>query len=431
MKKRLLLLLLVFLLLFSACGTDSPQNTEAPTEFLQNVQTDEQPEQTTPPTQSNLKPVVLEIPAKERCASTSQSRFVETETGYYMLRSHAYLFYADKSDLTNWVLVCNEPDCNHSRTYCPAAVDSPVWFRNGYLYFMANRSLRGRNLDGCYIVCMGPDGSDPQPIFTDPSINGNNGPTSWSDGIGKDYFIRCISAMKEDGQVTSTVVKIDADGVRELFTAEYPPPANDSLPVPMPTGAIRGDVVIGSTIALDGTEDLGKDGWENRRDELLYRVHGDTIAPLILTERCNRVGGYLSGDSFWHYHRNEGFYYMDLSTGEEVKIADAAYENANGFCIDGKHMIECTLSVYEYECEIETPQMRYFDGEVWHELEVPGHWRGIDEFWLLAGASDRIFFTVKKYAKSYSDRYYDLCYILLGEDQIILSDTYPYNLDFE
>ena len=51
-----------------------------------------------------------------RCEATGNGKWAETDLGYYFMYDFN-LFYADKEDLSNWVPLCNQPDCKHSVTW--------------------------------------------------------------------------------------------------------------------------------------------------------------------------------------------------------------------------------------------------------------------------------------------------------------------------
>ncbi len=416
-----MLLLFLFVLSLYACGEGEVQESEClPNNSLQ--------ETSAPPT---LQPLVLEIPAEERCAATGQCRFAETENGYYMLRSE-YLFYADKSDLTNWVLVCNKPSCDHNPNNCDAYT-SIFWSAADGLFHITD-CLEQKFLDGHYFVKRNLDGSSPQLVFTDPILHGKtNGATLRTDFGTNDSFYRCITAMQEDGNWNCLVLQADQHGVKTLFSSVYPPASAGGIPLPwIHNGAVSlgGDLVLESQFPLDGTPDENKEDWASREFNLYYQVHNDTLREIKLREGCDLYGAYISGDSLWHYHVNDGFYYMNLATGEEVKIADAAYENAYGLCLDGKHMMECTLSISSDRRGASVPQMQYFDGESWHEIELPEYWNTNYYLQISAITSDRIFMEVDDDAKRSADRQCELCYIILTEDTITICDKYPNRLSF-
>ncbi len=421
MKLRITLLLLVFLLLLAACGTDTPQVTEAPTVPTENNETVQGENSST------LQPLVLEIPAEERCAITGNGKFAETENGYYMIRTE-YLFYADKSDLSNWVLVCTKPDCSHPLTGCPGSLNSPVgfWLEDDSIYYLSNY-LVGQELDAHYFIKMGLDDFSPQTVYADPALNWPaTGIGGYSECGNGDSLCRVLSYIQEDGSWGCDIVVVDQQKTMTLFTTEYPPEVvqYDPKPIPYNVGySVRGDLIIASQFSLDETPDANAVDWAKYEYVYFYQIYNDTIREIKLHEGCDLYGAYISGDSLWHYHMNDGFYYMDLSTGEEVKIADAAYENAYGHCVDGKHMVECSMSVPGYSRDSVEAKMRYFDGETWHELELPEYWNAQYKFRVLAGASDRIVFTVDDAERSY-DCQQEFGYIMLGGDTLTICDKH-------
>ena len=59
-----------------------------------------------------------------RTEATSFNTFAESKTGFYTnWGSSWYLRYAEKTDLTNWVRVCNNPSCTHRNVRCGSRID--------------------------------------------------------------------------------------------------------------------------------------------------------------------------------------------------------------------------------------------------------------------------------------------------------------------
>lgn len=424
MKRVFLLFSIATILFFYACTNNALEATTGTTD--PHIGKSIQEDFTLP---------VLDIPAKDRCAMTGNCTFAETDSGYYMMR-YGYLFYADKSDLGNWVLVCSEPDCSHEAGFCPGHLGSlcGFWVKDDSIYYMSNK-IDQQLSDGFHFIKMNLDGTSREIVYTDPSINENySGGGSMTEGGIKDSYCCCIVNMQADGDWNCRIVKINKGGTKTLFSGIYPPSSNGSIPLPWTYNllfSVRGDFLINSKLPLDGTPDENKADWENRSSDQYYQIYGDSIRALVLSESCDLYGAYISGDSLWHYHVNDGFYYMDLSTGEEVKIADAAYADAHGFCVDGDHMIECTFGEVGQNGNPEKPDMRYFDGETWIELEIPEHWNNNYSFRLWAATSDRIFFSIYDYNLRKTDSEEEMCYILLGDDKITVCDKWPYRLSFD
>ena len=70
----------------------------------------------------------LEIQSDICAQSSSGLEMAETDAGYYC-KADSMLYYADRSDLTNWVLVCNEPNCSGDLVVCPARFDGEYRLR--------------------------------------------------------------------------------------------------------------------------------------------------------------------------------------------------------------------------------------------------------------------------------------------------------------
>ena len=428
MKRSLLILQMLLLLLLSACGQLSqPESTDTQPQTT-GIRTD------TPAfTDANyVAPVELKLTGlapEDRCALTSNGKMAETEAGYFIIRHGAYLFYADKTNLNNWVLVCERPECLHDRHNCSAAVGS-FWLKENDIYYLGERAGQSL-LDMPSIIKLSMADFTQEVVFSDPLLDTSSGAT-WSDEKAADAYYSCISRLNEDGSTNCAVVRINDSGATSLYSVDY---STDSqlllFAMPMSvTHSIRGDMMIASKIPLDGTPDENTADMATRSMDRYYHVNGDSIQEVILSDDCSIYGAFISGNLLYHYHVNDGFYRMDLSTGEEVKFADAAYENAYGHCVDGQLMIECTMSVPGTASEAQTPQMRYFDGKQWHELALPETWTMSHEFRVIAGTSDRIFITVND-SNRYDMCMIDLGYIMIGEDTLTLCDQYPADVHFD
>ena len=59
-------------------------------------------------------------------AKSSAGSVHEVEKGIYRLENKGdnyYIKYADKSDMENWVYLCNKPNCNHDDFNCNAYIE--------------------------------------------------------------------------------------------------------------------------------------------------------------------------------------------------------------------------------------------------------------------------------------------------------------------
>ncbi len=370
------------------------------------------------------------ISPEERCGLTGNAMAAETEAGYYMVRSDM-LFYADKVDLTNWVPVCNDATCIHAPgdLTCNANLrNSPFWMTEEGLYHYADM-IGYEDLDSHSFIRRNFDGSVPTVVYTSPHYEMLPGAASGTGGGTGNSYLTSYVFLLEDGSQLMKLVLTDKDGAKILFSETFPA-GESGMEVPYPEirqlpMSTRGDALISSKILLETLSEEEKANWESYTDTLYYHVHEGELLPLAVPETCDIVGSYISGNHFFHYHVNDGFYYMDLSTGEEVKIAHAAYENGYGLCIDGTILVETTMDLPAQLRDGVGAALRYFDGNQWHELQTPENWTADHWFRIRAAASDRILFTVsdgRNTAPVGSSRRTELAYVMLGEKEIVPCD---------
>ncbi len=370
------------------------------------------------------------ISPEERCAATGNGHAAETAAGYYMWRG-GILYYADKTDLTNWVPVCNDATCIHDPGdfTCDANLrNSPFWMTEEGLYHYADM-IGYQDLDSHSFIRRNFDGSVPTVVYTSPHYEMLPGAASGTDGGTGDSYLTSYVFLLEDGSQLLRLVLTDKDGARILFSETFPA-GESGMEVPYPEirqlpMSTRGDALISSQIPLGMLTEEEKANWESFTDTLYYHVHDGELLPLNVPETCDLVGSYLSGNHFFHYHVNDGFYYMDLSSGEEVKIAHAAYENGYGLCIDGTILLETTMDLPAQHRDGVGANLRYFDGNQWHELQTQDNWTSDHWLRVRVAASDRILFTVsdgRNTAAAGSDRMTELAYVMLGEQEIVPCD---------
>ncbi len=377
----------------------------------------------------------MDITPGERCSVTGNARIAETEAGYYMNRG-SFLFYADKSDLSNWVPVCNDATCNHDsgNFACNAYLGiSSFWLKEDGIYYHSN-SIGIDHLDGYHYIRRNFDGSAPTTVYTCSEYQ-MQGPYGGTDAGTGDSYLNSYVFLLEDGSQFLRLVLTDKAGARILFSETFPA-GESGMEVPYPEirqlpMSTRGDALISSQIPLGELTAEEKANWESYTDILYYHVHDGELLPLVVPETCDIVGAFISGNHFFHYHVNDGFYYMDLSTGEEVKIAHAAYENGYGLCLDGTILVETTMDLPAQLRDGVGANLRYYDGQQWHELQTQDNWTSDHWLRIWAAASDRLLFTVSDGRNTASDggeRMTELAYVMLGEKEIVpcdKSEFYP------
>ena len=87
-------------------------------------------------------------------STTSQGTMIEVENGYYLVGSNpqyrgSQVYYADKVDLTNWVILCNKPNCDHYSN-CNADVGfcDIIQLSNNKIYYYGEDTIMRMDLTG-------------------------------------------------------------------------------------------------------------------------------------------------------------------------------------------------------------------------------------------------------------------------------------------
>ncbi len=425
MKKRILLLVLTVLLLLSACGNPAPV-TEAPTE----------PTETTAPAETTQVPQLPEtfaetmtyeelgsvslpeITPENRCAMTTLGAFAETEERYYQYRQvmydstiYNYIYYAEKSDSTTWLPLCTREGCLHRGEEECLANDSGIfWLTEDGLY-----------LDNFEKLAL--DGSSREPW--DPNLQLGYSPVAYTPNAHVTMY------AERDGSGDRYVIRqMDGEGTKTLFRSQ-PYPRDGWFPYGFfnEYQSVRGDALLRGKMPMDGSWDETPGELDQRaEDEYVSHVHGGKLLSLENHREHPYYGAYLYGNHYYHYHENDGFYYMDLTTGTETKIADAAYENAFGYCLDGNLLVESSMKASLQSREPAEAGLRYcYEGQ-WYALDLPGDWQGQHYFNILAATSDRIFFEISDSRITQPDHdqwQARLYYVLLGDTTPVLCDSYP------
>jgi len=190
------------------------------------------------------------------------------------------------------------------------------------------------------------------------------------------------------------------------------------------TGEFSLRAVFGDTVLEEGNYMF---------DELMghYRIAGDSIEKLEITHLpCH--GMYVSGNTARFFRQNDGYYDYDLTTGQEVKVADARLTDSAACIVLPNCIIETTMEI-EFTLELlygtekieQGPphQVVLFDGERWRDVKLPEHLVNADMAQLLtvtAITSEFILlrtFNISEYRGSSMASYYK---IDLNEEELWL-----------
>lgn len=134
----------------------------------------------------------------------------------------------------------------------------------------------------------------------------------------------------------------------------------------------------------------------NYEDTLCWFQNGEPVFTDI--SEIPAWGGYLQDNIIRCFYPGDGYYDVDLLTGERMKLADAQLEDSKAQILQPNCIIETTL--LNPEAAAETQEMRFFDGQQWHTVTLPEELEVPDEtFEVVAVTSDTVIFSVKRTEK--------------------------------
>ena len=332
-----------------------------------------------------------------RCEATSYNTMAETETGYYMGRyatglAAARLFYADKSNLSLWVMVCNSPDCDHDNDNCTAFMQYDQFVaKGGKIYYQ--RTIDGTQYDtgNCWYGLM-------SMLETGQEITVVEAPSdlpatvcSAMTLLTSQHWLYNIVELDAYGNQTASAYRFTDSGWTEVAKVE-----NFEGTCQLRTA--KNDMIHGDPIFQNGV--LGMEGSK------YYLYRGDELVSVDLTGLQTKFA-YLSGDVLRFFRFNDGYYDVNIQTGEEVKLADNQLENSFASVILPNCIVESTLVTYLMEDnnknlpEGTVHAMRLFDGETWRDVTLPKELINANTstyLWPLSVTSDTIIFFSKDMA---------------------------------
>ena len=105
-------------------------------------------------------------------------------------------------------------------------------------------------------------------------------------------------------------------------------------------------------------------------------------------------GGYLSGNIVRCFAPDDGYYDIDLLTGEKIRLESAQLSQSKATILQPNCIIETTL--LNPEADAADQKMRFFDGQQWHSVQLPDelHITPDNFFTVQALTSDRVVFKI-------------------------------------
>ena len=367
MNRKILLLILAVLLVFSGCKQEEPESTEP------MITWDSIPQLTYG--QMEYEKLSVLPWYSGRTETSTFHKMVETEQGYYMIYNHHYLFYADKTDLSNWLPVCNRPDCKHKEDIgCNARCERWVWMRDGRLYFREapgdSPHLYQSSKFGYIYLSALPDMTDKRLEYVneDALTVRSEGASSASALMGN-CIVESATTMDEMGNEICNWFVIDDKGYRKI---QGPGAVNNT--------AFSGD--SDNFLNLNGELCLCYGALEGL---ILYRLVDDTFVKMDIDANLLELGGYLSGNAVRYFKENEGYYDYNLSTGNAVLVSAPYRENSLAWILAPNCIIETNMmfaSAYTQPPRGES-WLALFDGESWREVQLPPELATISDDYLI------------------------------------------------
>ena len=409
MKKFVCLLLAVLLLLCGCSGEEMSQETPEKNDVLQEIPGQSNVWKETPqliPGQLEYDRLSVEPWYCGRLEFTGRGRWAETEQGYYYYDAGTSLLkYADKTDLSKWVPVCNKPTCAHSQTVlgCNAILGGNTFLiREGRIYFCTDTGGKNEELymeegDAHVIASRALDGTDLRmEYYIEEAVMPRGGITTYL--LTPNHWILTASVFNPDGTYTNRVYRRTETALEILAES---------------TTTEQNIYMTGDFMILDGMMYVVALGDEFFCSDLLTQQRGDPQGSVYRyvngqLERLDISGyewqaRYLSGNTLRLYRPNDGFYDLDLTTRQETKVTDSQLPDAGG-----------SLRLPNCITERNDEKFLLFDGESWREVQIPEELRG--QTWHVeAVASDRILFACYES----SDRLH-LGQVMLGRDTLVL-----------
>ncbi|MBE6945348.1 MAG: hypothetical protein E7459_04580 [Ruminococcaceae bacterium] len=381
---------------------------------------------------TDARSVVLGTLATERIQTSSwDSGRTEQSSGYFAAETEAgfyfeyggQLFYADKADLSNWVAVCAVPECAHTcvtdmyMDVCGAYVGGSFLLKDERIYYLAAKTYDPKywsNVSGFnprFIASMAPDGTDRrvEHIFGLPEgviRSGSGGGTLMTDGQN---FLNSEFSLNKDGLYDSWITVVDKDGEYILFSETL----EDQAPYAMTWRHLEG--IYGDTALYFQMMDneMGTAFYLRNRELTSVDISG-----------LPYTGAYLSGNTMWVFRPGDGYYAVDLTTREEVRLADCQLETSVSHIMQPNCILESTFvgwNAVDISADVEEHSLRFFDGEQWHDIAVPEELQNLEEREYLepmALASDRILFALVKVTGENREQF--VYQIVLGTDEPVL-----------
>ena len=295
-----------------------------------------------------------------RCEAVSSDTMAETELGYYLLNgTPSYLYYTDKTSTENCVVVCSQPECNHIS--CQAIIPFGTFVVRDELIYYADLSSYDPSLQldgsGPILVSIEKNGVSKKVAFIlEEAIRSNatNGMTY----LSSLQWLSNVMLLNPDGSSTVYAFRVTNNSTEKIATIENA--SVEKAFVERASNFLYGDRLIFNG-ALDSSGNI------------YYRYYEDRVESVDLTQMPTDYA-YLSRNTLRYFQPNDGYYDIDISTGEKVKLSDPQLKNSLAAIVLPNCIVESTL-LGAQSCALREDDMIHkmvvFDGEAWREVQLP------------------------------------------------------------
>ena len=314
----------------------------------------------------------------DRSARVSDGEWAETATGYYLYVNNQ-LLYSDKIDPGNWVPLCSKPDCDHKT--CSAYISNGVCFANERIYFLrdAKTVTEYTGKKSGYILCsVAMDGTDQRMeyVWEEGMLSSGGSVCAILSQNGLAYGSR---QLQLDGSYLKQLLFADAEGAKCVYSQmESAESQGSGVYVSNKFISLSGDFSVVTDYLKFDSSAYSTIIWEE--DGQLYNAD--------LSEFPHFCAYFFDGNLRF-FRTNDGYYDVDLTTMEEVKLCDAQLENSGMRILQANCVLESnlfqqnTFDPYDRNYT-ELPRvgegvLRLFNGQQWLEVELPEELKNLPE----------------------------------------------------
>ena len=296
-----------------------------------------------------------------RTEATSYNMMAETEKGWYLLHA-TWLWYADKENPGNWVIVCSEPDCDHFSPGCGGRLMTSTFIvkdqRIHYIAALEDLPQYDGKEGGPVITSMSMNGKDPRLEYREEGVL-IFGAGEIANYLLPDQWIAAASALDPQGNTVVSAFRVTEDGSQQFYRDENGP-ENISILAAKNVYSLYGDKYLCCSF-LDETGNK------------IFRFEGDTLIERNV-DGLPLKGGYLSGNILRCFRPNDGYYDIDLDSGQEIRLSDAQFANSYCVILLPNCILESTL-LYPVSTQGRTEKMHHtvsvYDGTQWRSVLLP------------------------------------------------------------